>query len=74
MTEPSSLDTVLAGWATSVRLAADDVESMRRSIVARHDQPSGLPPQWWRTQGMQLANVFVQAHRQPVLAAAGWAA
>ncbi len=74
MTDPSSLDTVLTGWAQSVRLADDEADRMRRSIVARPGQPAGLPLDWWRTQAFQLANVVVQAHRQPVVASVGWAA
>lgn len=70
----TEIDTLLGDWARSVRLADEDAEAMRRSIVARHDQPAGLPRGWWRTQGMQLANVFVSAHRQSVVATSGWAA
>ena len=74
MTDPTSLDALLGDWARSVRLADDEGERLRRSIVARNDQPAGLPPQWWRTQGLQLASVVVQANRQPVLGRTGWAA
>ncbi len=68
MTDP------LGAWANAMRLSADEAERIRRSIVARHDQPAGLPYQWWRTQGLQLANVVVQANRRAVPARTGWAA
>jgi hypothetical protein len=73
MTDQPSLDALLDSWASAVRPDADELERMRRAIVEHPDPPSGLPNQWWRTLAFQVADIVVQAHRQPVLASHGWA-